>query len=98
MRENDVSSLAVLQDERLVGIVTERDIVSSVAEGADPETEIAGYMTQEPATAHPDEIVGVVVERMLNLGVRHLPVVRNGAVVGMISARDLLTLEVLSTS
>jgi CBS domain-containing protein len=94
MRENDVSSLAVIDDGQLVGIITERDVVTAVAERATSDTRIAAYMTLHPVTADPDESATAVVQRMLDLGVRHLPVVRSGAVVGMVSVRDLLALEI----
>jgi CBS domain-containing protein len=73
MRENDVSSLAVLDDGQLVGIITERDVVSAMAERATPDTGIAAYITPHPVTADPDESATAVVQRMLDLGVRHLP-------------------------
>ena len=94
MRENDVSSLAIIDDGQLVGIITERDVVTAVAERATSDARIAAYMTPHPVTADPDESATAVVERMLDLGVRHLPVVRSGVVVGMVSARDLLALEI----
>lgn len=98
MRENDVSSLAVLQEGRLVGILSERDVVQAVADGANPRRAlVAEYMTEHPATATLDEDSSVVAQRMLDLGVRHLPVVDAGAVVGVISARDLLSVEAVKS-
>jgi CBS domain-containing protein len=96
LRENDVSSLAVMDGEQLVGIVTERDIVQATADGANPRrTAVQAYMATEPVTASPDEDTVVVAARMLDSGVRHLPVVTGGRVVGMISVRDLVALESL---
>lgn len=56
------------------------------------ETGVAAHMTPAPATAGPGEDSISVANRMLNLGVRHLPVVDGGPVTGMVSASDLLTL------
>jgi CBS domain-containing protein len=91
MRQYDVSALPVYRGRRLTGIVTERDIVSAIAEGADPATGwVADYMTQRPTTADPEEDVQVAARRMAELGVRHLPVVDGGHLVGVLSMRDLL--------
>jgi Predicted signal-transduction protein containing cAMP-binding and CBS domains len=91
MRREDVGSLVVFDEGRLSGIITERDLVRAVAEGANPTTlPVAGYMTDDPIVASPDDGVEEVVARMLTIGVRHLPVVENGRVLGVVSVRDLL--------
>jgi CBS domain-containing protein len=90
MRRYDVSALPVYRRHRLVGIVTERDVVSAIADGADPATtRVADYMTDRPVTVRPDEDVEVAVRRMAELGVRHLPVVDGNRLVGVLSMRDL---------
>jgi CBS domain-containing protein len=94
----DVSCLPVMSDGELIGIITERDVTRAAAAGVDPTSAlVARFMTIHPFTADPDEDSSVVARRMLDLGVRHLPVVRGGAVVGVISARDLLALEAWQT-
>jgi CBS domain-containing protein len=91
MRRYDVSALPVYRGRRLVGIVTERDIVSAVADGTDPANAwVADYMTDRPTTADPNEDVRAAARRMAELGVRHLPVVDGGHLVGVLSMRDLL--------
>jgi CBS domain-containing protein len=90
MRRCDVSALPVSRGQRLVGIVTERDVVTAVADGVDPATSsVADYMTDRPVAVGPDEDVAVAARRMTELGVRHLPVVDAGRLVGMLSMRDL---------
>jgi CBS domain-containing protein len=90
MRRYDVSALPVYRRHRLVGIVTERDVVTAIADGADPATtRVADYMTDRPVTVRPDEDVEVAVRRMAELGVRHLPVVDGNRLVGVLSMRDL---------
>lgn len=87
-----VGALPVYEQHRLVGIVTERDIVAALAEGADPGTAtVADYMTDRPVTVAPDDDLAVAARRMAELGVRHLPVVDGHRLVGVLSMRDLLS-------
>jgi len=91
MHENQVGSLVVMDGERLAGILTERDLTRAIAEGADPESvTVADYMTGWPTVVSPDMDVREAVAAMLELECRHLPVVEEGRVVGMVSIRDLL--------
>jgi len=91
MRWYQVSALPVYRRHRLVGILTERDMVAALADGADPTTaRVADYMTDRPITIHPDEGLEAAARRMATLGVRHLPVVEDGRQLGMLSIRDLL--------
>lgn len=92
MRAHGVSALPVYDDDRMVGIISERDVVAAVAGGIASTAVAEVCMTPDPVTAAPEEDCSDVALRMLELGVRHLPVVENGRVVGMVSARDLLML------
>jgi CBS domain-containing protein len=93
MRSSRVSAVAVMEDIRLVGIITERDLVRAVAEGLDPRTTVVSdSMTRSPHTIAAAEPASTAAERMIELGVRHLPVMKDDRVVGMVSARDLLHL------
>ena len=56
------------------------------------------YMTLEPFATSPEESSGEVAMQMLEHGVRHVPVVVDGKVVGMVSARDLLMLEAMAAA
>lgn len=94
MQYQEIGSLAVLEHGRLIGILTERDLGRALAEGVDPfETPVRSYMTEEPITVTLDTEAGKAAATMLELGVRHLPVLDCGRIVGMVSARDLLALE-----
>jgi CBS domain-containing protein len=86
--------VAIMDGYRLAGIITERDIVRAVADRRDLADGTAGdYMTLEPATVSLETPLGEVARTMLAYGVRHLPVVVGGEVIGMVSARDLLEVE-----
>ena len=94
MRGSLVGALVVFEGDRLAGIITERDLVPIVADGLDAGSiTVAERMSPDPAVAFPQEDSTVVAGRMAELGVRHLPVIDQGRLVGMISARDLLIVE-----
>jgi CBS domain-containing protein len=96
MRLADVSALPITEAGRPVGILTERDLTRAVADAVNPATVgVASYMSLELTVASPDEDSQEVAARMLQLGIRHLPVQEAREIVGIISMRDLLLLEVL---
>jgi CBS domain-containing protein len=92
MKQRNVSSVLIVNAGRLVGIFTERDAVSRVlAEGRDANaTKLADVMTRKPKTIGPDKPVGFALLMMYEGGFRHVPVVKDGHPVGLISARDAL--------
>src|ERR1019366_2036846 len=76
MRVEDCGSAAVMDDDRLVGIITERDLVQAIADGINPRhTTAKFFMSADPIVVSPDDDVAVVAMRMIALGIRHLPVV-----------------------
>ena len=81
--------------QRLVGIVTERGLVRAIARADDPAgIPVAAYASSGPQTATVEQDARAVVQRMLVLGVRHLPVTNSdGQLIGMVSMRDLLAVE-----
>ena len=92
MRLQGISSVVVLDGNKLGGIVTERDIVNLVAAGGDPHSvKVAHGMTRRDLeTVSPKTDIAEAAEHMMTRGIRHLPVTdTRGKVVGIISIRDL---------
>jgi CBS domain-containing protein len=86
-----VGSLAVVEGRSLVGIITERDVVRAVSEGADPEEEVVGdWMSDTPDTFAPDVEVREAAAWLLEMGYRHMPVMQDGELLGIVSIRDIL--------
>jgi CBS domain-containing protein len=99
MHTYQIGALPVYEQHRLIGIVTERDLVAALAEGADPATTlVTDYMTDRPICAAPGDDLTAAARRMAELGVRHLPVVEGQQLVGMLSMRDLVAGQVTATS
>lgn len=92
MREARVGGLMVVDGDRLVGVFTERDaLFRVVADGRDANvTRLADVMTCDPRTIHPDARFAQALELMHEGRFRHVPVVEDGRLVGMVSARDAL--------
>lgn len=92
LHDHRISSVIVLRKAKLAGIVTERDLVNVVADGADPkEVRVGDRMTRDLDTVSPSTDVAEAAEHMARLQIRHLPVVDKGKLVGIISIRDLVT-------
>lgn len=91
MRDGDMGSVPVVENERLVGIVTDRDIVvRSVAEGKGAETPVRQAMTTEIFSVKPDDFVFEAVRLMGDKQVRRIPVItENGQLAGIISMADV---------
>ena len=96
MLERRVGALPVVDRGRLVGIFTERDALLRVLAGArDPSaTRLAEVMTPDPQTIHPDQPFAHALHMMHEGGFRHVPVIENSQVVGVVSVRDALNPEV----
>ncbi len=73
------------------GLISERDIVRALAEGADPDEEIAqNVMTLDLVSLPPGATLAVVAECMVDNEIRHVPVIDDGVVVGVVSERAML--------
>ena len=90
MNTRRVGAVLVLDDERLVGVFTERDVLRAVAEGLTSDASVGDWMTRGPETIEPDQPAEHAAVLMIHGGFRHLPVVDEGTVVGILSIRDLM--------
>ena len=92
MAKKNVGAIMVVEDERLIGIFTERDaLVRVIAQGRDVEaTRLADVMTAEPRTVAPEKSFGSALLLMFENGFRHVPVVEEGKVIGIVSSRNAL--------
>jgi CBS domain-containing protein len=90
MAMKHVGAILVMVDEDLVGIFTERDLMTRViARERDPEaTRVGDVMTPSPRTTSPQELYAHALATMKKHGFRHLPVIENGATVGIVSSRS----------
>ncbi len=91
-----VGAVAVVDGGKLVGIFTERDLMNRVvAAEKDPRAiQVREVMTPNPVTAKVDEEYYTALEKMQKHHCRHLPIVKDGKAVGMVSLRDLLFIEI----
>jgi len=92
MHAREVGSVAIVVDDALEGILTERDILNAVAKGLEFDDEVvSSHMTLLPDTFGPELSVQDAADWMLATGYRHLPVVEaSGRVFGMVSIKDIL--------
>lgn len=91
MWEQQTGSLLVLDGAELVGILTERDIMKAVARGLDlAATPVSAVMSTQLLTVEPTTTVEEAAARMADRWIRHLPVLHDGRLVGVVSQRDLL--------
>jgi len=92
MRQANVGAIMVVEEGRLVGVFTERDaLFRVVAPGLDGRvTRLADVMTRDPQTIHPDSDFAHALHMMHEGRFRQVPVVEDGCLIGMVSARDAL--------
>lgn len=92
MTRSRVGALPILDGGRLVGVFSERDLMTRVVvPRRDPEaTRVSEVMTTQVETATPEEHIDFCLEKMKRVGCRHLPVVADERVIAMVSMRDLL--------
>jgi CBS domain-containing protein len=93
MVDRNVGAVLVVEDGRLVGIMTERDLMKAVARGLVSAAVVRDCMTSHPDTIAPDDTIEHAAVLMIHGGYRHLPVVDGDDLVGILSIRDLVLVE-----
>ena len=91
MSEQNLGSLVVLDQGRMMGMLTFREILQSIAQrsGAIGDVRVGDIMVRDPVTAAPDMEVNDLRRTMLESGARYLPVLQDGKLIGVISFRDV---------
>jgi CBS domain-containing protein len=95
MREEHIGALPITDDEKLVGMITDRDITTRVvAEAADPQTTSVGDVySRDLIGVAPDNDLEAALHLMARHQVRRLPVVENGRLVGIVAQADIALRE-----
>ncbi len=90
MKQHNIGSLPVCSDNRVIGIITDRDIaLRSVAQGTDVVQTVSEIMTQNPVLGDPQMDICDAAQIMSDNQIRRLPVVENDQLVGMVSLGDI---------
>ena len=95
-----VGALVVCDDDRVVGVFSERDVARAVARDGQGalERSVADYMTPKVVFAEPHESVDQLMERMSDRRIRHLPVLKDGRLAGVVSIGDLVKSRIEESS
>lgn len=99
MRDKKISCLAIVDEGLLSGIVTVRDMTNrALAEGMDPNRPVREVMTERPTALPPDALGSDVLNLMLEHRLGHLPIARNGQLIGIITQTDLTRFQAISSA
>lgn len=95
MTEKNIGAVPVVEGNRVVGIFSERDIMKRVvARSLDPQkTRVQEVMSTELIVGSPDEDIVQIESKMKLAGIRHLPIIQEDQLIGILSLRDLLQAE-----
>ena len=91
-----VGALIVCEADRAVGVLSERDVVRGIARGGARALDrpVSDFMTADIVFAAPAETVAILMERMTDRRIRHLPVLRDGRLAGVISIGDVVKCQI----
>jgi CBS domain-containing protein len=84
-------AVLVIEADRIAGVFTERDILGKAAgPGAPLDAPVTRFMTPDPVVLREDDTIAMALNKMGNGGFRHIPLVRDGKAIGMVTSRDVL--------
>lgn len=87
----EAGAAVVVDDGALVGVISERDLMRAIPDNCHPETPVADRMTRHVMTASPSTSLPEAMAIMIEGRFRHLPIVAEGRVLGIVSMRDLMS-------
>ena len=96
MQTRKIGAVMVCDSDRVVGVLSERDVVRAVA-AAGPEAlseAVSAYMTRDIVFAEPTDTVAILMSRMTDRRIRHLPVLREKRLIGVISIGDVVKCQI----
>ena len=91
MIARETGAAVVIEDDDLVGVISERDLIRAIPDACSPETPVSERMTRHVMTASPGTSVPEAMAIMIEGRFRHLPIVDSGRVLGIVSMRDLMS-------
>jgi CBS domain-containing protein len=95
MKQNDIGFIPVVEGKKLIGVVTDRDLViRGYAEKHSGSTAVEQVITRDVATITPDTTVDEAAKLMAREKIRRLPVVQNGELIGVVAIADLAVREI----
>jgi len=94
MSEHRVSSLLITDNDELIGILTDRDLrTRAVAQGLDYDTPVSVIMTRDPIVMDSHDYASEAVLKMMERNVHHIPIMKNGRPIGVVSTGDIVQKE-----
>lgn len=99
LHERRVGAMVVCEADKVVGILSERDIVAAVARDGQAclLKPVSAYMTKDVEFARPAEAIDSLMERMTERRIRHLPVLHNDRLAGIVSIGDVVKVKITET-
>ena len=89
MQQHGIGCVVVVQDDKPLGVLTERDYVRMVADGRMPDTKVKEVMSAPPVTCEANKKAAEAFVLMATYRIDHLPITKNGLLVGIVAVRDL---------
>ncbi len=98
MKKNNIGSLVVVEENEIVGIITERDFLETIAKQKKPTLFVKDSMTKPVVNCTPDTSVEMAFRLMKEKQIRHLPVVKDGKLIGILSSRELGWISIIDVA